>query len=162
MRKKKDKAALALERAYQAAKSHANKSAWHEYAVMMGADALAVYFIQDPKKFSGGTCAYQNYKEKARFRFDLARAVRDLLAAEGNSVPDHRTGGSRPLFDLANITDAAVEQMLKPSVRGNKRALFEAAIAHRLAVRTSKPAQDDHWPEDLREIAASIDALMGQ
>jgi hypothetical protein len=159
-KRKKIDPALSAERAYQAEKSHANRSSWQEHAVFLGVQRLAVIYLENPAAFKNGVCSYAAYKDKANFHFDLAKAVREMLTAEGNTMPDPKTGGLRQIFNIEKVTDQAVEQMLKPSRTNSKRELFDATLAERLAHLKAPPMFDEPMQDDLSETVETFDKLL--
>ena len=122
VKKKKVDAALSAERAYQARKSHANRSNWQEHAIFIAADTLAARHHSDPSKFRHGVASYRAFGNKKRFHKEIAERTKAILRTEA----DERVG---PTFtNLDTVTEEAVRKMLL-----RRRSLFETMFAERRA-----------------------------
>ena len=148
MRQKKPKSAVSEERAYQAEKSQANRSAWQEYAIMWGADYLAAEWVnKSGAGFRGKQPTYKAYTAKGRFHFHLAEITKEKLLSVGWYAHDRKTG--KPTPQSLDITETSVRQMLL-----RRRKMFEAALQDRIkAVERARdapnPDADDElkWPD---------------
>jgi hypothetical protein len=167
----KSKSRLSAVRSEASRKGNANRSSWHEYAILFAADALAYIYVDLGKNrdsFEDGKPTYETFKERKWLDFETAKWVRKFVEEEAKDRKFPKEWGlDGEAKDQGGSTIARPEKITQKAVTKlfyRRRPLLNLSISERVAARVaaqSKPEMDDgDLDPELKTIAAKFERFL--